>query len=120
MNIKQLLRFALQSMTAAKYAHITVPKGQALQYGWIRNVAEDACDIEGLTLHLHYEIIKKPNPFRPYYIAELRHVSVPGHIEIPPKLNLEYDPANLADIIPGIDIDYTKSKSISIAPFIPE
>ena len=120
MNIKQLLRFALQNMTAAKYARITMPKGQTLEHSWIRNIAEDACNIEGLTLHLHYEVVKKPTPFRPYYIAELRHASVPGHIELPPEIDLEYNPANLADVIPGIDIDFTKNKSVSLGPFIPE
>lgn len=120
MNMEQLLRFALRNMTAAKYTRITMPEGQTLKHGWLRNTVENTCDIKGLTLHLHYELTKKPNLFRPYYIAELRHVSVPGRIELPPRLNLEYDPANLTDVIPGIDIDYTKSKSISIAPFIPE
>lgn len=120
MNTEQLLRFALRNMTAAKYARITLPEGHALKHGWIRNIAEDACDIEGLTLHLHYELTKKPSLFRPYYTVELRHVSVPGHIELPPKLTLEYDPANLTDVIPGIKIDYTKSEQVSLAPFIPE
>lgn len=120
MNTEQLLRFALQNMTAAKYARITMPKGQTFEHEWVRNTAENACDIEGLTLHLHYELIKKPNPFRPYYIAELRHVSVPGLIEMPKSFGVEYNPQTLEDTIPGINVDYTKSESVSIAPFIPK
>lgn len=118
MNTKQLLRFALQRMTAAKYMRITVPKGQTLGHSWVRNTVSDTCDIEGLTLQLHYEVIKKPSLFRPYYVAELRHVTVPGLIEMPESFGVEYNPANLADTIPGIDFKYTKS--IDISPFIPE
>lgn len=107
-------------MTAAKYARITIPKGQTFGHSWIRNTAKDACGIEGLTLQLHYQVTKKPNLFHPYYVAELRHISVPGLIEMPTSFGIEYSLTNLADTIPGIDVNYTKSKSISITPFIPE
>lgn len=120
MNIEQLLRFALQDMTAAKYARITSPEKQAIDFRWLRNTVENTCGIEGLTLHLHYEVTKKPNPFRPYYVAELRHISVPGFIEMPESFGVEYNPQKLEDVIPGIDVNYTKSKSVRLAPFIPE